>query len=117
MHHQKDAEEVVQLGKLIPDAWASPGWVVPPHGFDECSRIGIQPRASNRGRPPLGRLFHRQNKRKPARCQAITVAGLTMVGNSSQRGQHSIQRHPEEPVRAGEPRTLDLTVQHVELLA
>ncbi len=29
---------------------------------------------------------------------------------------HSTQRHPKEPVRAGEPRTLDLTVQHAELL-
>jgi hypothetical protein len=30
------------------------------------------------GRPPRGRDFHRQYARKPARCQRITVSGLTI---------------------------------------
>jgi hypothetical protein len=31
------------------------------------------------GRPPGDFDFHRQNKRNPARCQRITVPGLTIV--------------------------------------
>jgi len=30
------------------------------------------------GLPPQHRDFHRQNKRKPARCQRITVSGSTI---------------------------------------
>jgi hypothetical protein len=30
------------------------------------------------GLPPRERHFHRQNKRKPARCQRMTVSGLTI---------------------------------------
>ena len=59
---------------------------------------------STRGRPPLGRLFHRQNRRNPARCQAITVVGLTMVSNSSQRGhtrRNATQKSRSEPVSRG----------------
>jgi hypothetical protein len=31
------------------------------------------------GLPPRDREFHRQNKRKPARCQRMTVSGLTIT--------------------------------------
>jgi hypothetical protein len=31
------------------------------------------------GLPPRDRDFHRQNKRKPARCQRMTVSGFTIT--------------------------------------
>ena len=38
------ADVDVELGEFIPDPWASPGWVIPPHGLDERPHIGIYPR-------------------------------------------------------------------------
>ena len=38
-------------------------------------------------RPPRGRDFQRQYKRKPARCQPTTVSGLTITSASFQRDQ------------------------------
>jgi hypothetical protein len=35
------------------------------------------------GRPPRGRDFQRQNKRKPARCHSMTVSGLTIAKASN----------------------------------
>jgi hypothetical protein len=39
------------------------------------------------GRPPRRRDFQRQYKRKPARCPATTVSGLTITSASFQRDQ------------------------------
>ncbi len=47
--------------------------------------------------PPLGRIFHRQYARKPARCQRTTVAGWTITsacchfGQSRRSATHSIR--------------------------
>jgi hypothetical protein len=43
------------------------------------SRINLLISADSLGRPPGDFDFHRQYKRKPARCQRITVSGLTIV--------------------------------------
>jgi hypothetical protein len=43
------------------------------------SRIIIRMSAGSFGRPPGDFDFHRQYKRKPARCQRITVSGLTIA--------------------------------------
>ena len=40
------------------------------------------------GRPARGRDRQRQKRRKPARCQPITVSGFTRTRTSVQRGQH-----------------------------
>jgi hypothetical protein len=43
------------------------------------SRINRRTSAGNLGLPPRDLDFHRQYKRKPARCQRITVSGLTIA--------------------------------------
>jgi hypothetical protein len=43
------------------------------------SRINCLTSIGTFGRPPRGRDFHRQYKRKPARCQRMTVSGLTIA--------------------------------------
>ncbi len=48
------------------------------------TRSRISP--ATRGRPPRPRDFHRQYKRKPRRCQRITVAGLMIVTASRIEG-------------------------------
>src|SRR5262249_34601034 len=37
------------------------------------------------GRPPRRQLFHVQNRRKPLRCQAMTVSGFTITSLSANR--------------------------------
>ena len=49
--------------------------------------IGARTSGSILGRPPLRRPRHVQYLRNPARCQAMTVAGLTMISVSFQRAQ------------------------------
>src|SRR5262249_52775542 len=43
------------------------------------SRISVLKSAGSFGRPPGDFDFNRQYKRKPARCQRITVSGLTIA--------------------------------------
>src|SRR6266568_8415939 len=43
------------------------------------SRISVLMSKGSFGRPPGDFDFHRQNKRNPARCQRITVSGLTIA--------------------------------------
>jgi hypothetical protein len=50
------------------------------------SRINYLTSTGTFGRPPRGRDFHRQYKRKPARCQRITVTGLTIAKALSTSG-------------------------------
>jgi len=63
----------------MPNFWSSP-WMrgAPQSGFKvDISRINARMSAGTPGRPVRCRLFHVQNKRKPRRCQARTVAGWT----------------------------------------
>jgi hypothetical protein len=52
----------------------------PQSGF-AAARVRISARTSPAtvGRPVRRRLFQRQNSRKPCRCHAMTVSGLTMM--------------------------------------
>src|ERR1700675_2014240 len=50
------------------------------------SRISWRISIETFGRPPRQRDFHRQNKRKPARCQQTTVSGWTIAKASTTRG-------------------------------
>jgi hypothetical protein len=68
------------------------------------------------GRPARRRLFHVQNRRKPRRCQATTVAGWTMTSVV----RHLVQTRepdPEQAVGCGqaEPRPAR-ALQHQELV-
>jgi hypothetical protein len=47
--------------------------------FSRDTRISARTSAGTRGRPVRARLFHLQNQRKPWRCEAMTVAGRTMI--------------------------------------
>jgi hypothetical protein len=51
------------------------------------SRINCLTSTGTFGRPPRRRDLHRQYKRKPARCQRITVSGLTIANTLSTSGQ------------------------------
>jgi hypothetical protein len=42
-------------------------------------RISVRTSSGTVGRPTRRRLFHVQNRRKPWRCHAMTVSGLTMT--------------------------------------
>jgi hypothetical protein len=50
------------------------------------SRINCLTSTGTFGRPPRGRDFHRQYKRKPARCQRMTVSGLVIAKALSTSG-------------------------------
>ena len=63
----------------IPNFRSSP-WIrgAPQSGFaPDISRINARTSAGTPGRPVRCRLFQVQNRRKPRRCQARTVAGCT----------------------------------------
>ena len=51
------------------------------------SRINWRISSGTFGLPPRRRDFHRQNKRKPARCQRMTVSGLTITKAFTMRGE------------------------------
>jgi hypothetical protein len=50
------------------------------------------------GRPPIGRERHRQERRKPVRCQPITVSGFTMTRTSLPVGPTTAESRPEEAI-------------------
>jgi hypothetical protein len=73
---------------LMPSLSSSP-WIrgAPQSGFAMLmSRINSLTSTGTFGRPPCGRDLHRQYKRKPARCQRITVSGLTIARALSTSG-------------------------------
>jgi len=70
-----------ELEKLAMDPWCAPQWVGEthlPNKMTDLQRVF--------GRPPRGLDFQRQYARKPARCQRITVSGLTITRASSMPG-------------------------------
>jgi hypothetical protein len=65
----------------MPSLSSSP-WILgaPQSGLARLmSRINFLRSADSFGRPPGDLDFHRQYKRKPARCQRMTVSGLTIA--------------------------------------
>ena len=73
--------ETVVWPILIPSLRSSP-WILgaPQNGLATLmSRINCRRSDGASGRPPSGRDLHRQYDRKPARCQRITVSGLTIA--------------------------------------
>ena len=58
----------------------------------DISRINAQTSAGTPGRPVRCWLFHVQNRRKPRRCQASTVAGCTTWSAARQPG-HRFDSH------------------------
>jgi len=56
------------------------------------SRISARTSCGTAGRPVRWRLFHVQNKRKPRRCHATTVSGLTMY-TAERQPHHACASH------------------------
>ena len=79
----------------IPSLRSSPWMRGAPHnGFSRVMRrISVLTSAGSGGRPRRrGRDFQVQKARKPLRCQAITVSGLTITAASRQRGQRRYRK-------------------------
>ena len=90
--------------RLMPSLRSSP-WILgaPQSGLAMLmSRINCLTSGATFGRPPRGRDFHRQYKRKPARCQRITVSGLTIAKALSTSGAKPYS--PTNTVRSILPR-------------
>jgi hypothetical protein len=62
-------------------------------------RISVRTSAGTDGRPTRRRLFHVHNSRKPPRCHAMTVSGLT----STSALRHSCQTRESQPRADGRP--------------
>jgi hypothetical protein len=70
-----------ELEKLAMNPWCAPQWVGETHLANELTDF-----QRVFGRPFRGLDFQRQYARKPARCQRITVFGLTIFKASSTPG-------------------------------
>ena len=72
-----------QLQKFAVNVRSAPEWI-----FAVSMRINSRTSLGTAGRPGLPcRIFQRQNKPKPLRCQPITVAGWMMKTRASQSFQ------------------------------
>src|ERR1700692_2948426 len=94
-----------ELEKLAMNPWCAPQWVGETDLANELTdfRSGLD--------------FQRQYARKPARCQRITVSGLTIFKASSAPGAN---RYNPANIRRSLPRKVSrcgrFTSQHVELM-
>ena len=102
---------------VMPNFCSSP-WMrgAPQSGFAvDSSRISARVLASTVGRPVRRRLFQVQKRRKPRRCQAMTVAGCTTCSAVRQRPQtreshaHSSRSDGPSGRRAGRARCITAT--------
>ena len=91
----------------------------PHNGFASAIvRINWRTSRGTLGRPTRRRLFHVQKSRKPRRCQARTVSGLTMTTAARHSFQTSRQPDPQHSVGMREPQSLrPRSVHHVELMS
>jgi hypothetical protein len=68
-------------------------------------RIRVRIAGLTSGRPLFRLEIRLQNRRKPRRCQATTVSGLTMINARCQSfqvlGHQRTQVFPKDPARAG----------------
>ena len=82
------------------DAGCTPSGILPAHLADQVSDL-----EQMTGRPGWPRrTFQVQKRRKPARCQATTVSGLTMASaerQSRQRRERQIQNRRSAAVNFG----------------
>src|SRR6476646_4048807 len=62
------------------------------------SRISLRISNGTGGRPPRGRDFQRQYKRKPARCHLMTVAGLTNRKRIKNAREEAMKTNEHQPV-------------------
>jgi hypothetical protein len=93
----------------------------PQEGFSlHILRISARTSGEMTGRPGLPqRTFQVQNRRNPARCQAMTVSGLTMVSAERQATPEARQTDPQQAVSRGQfqafcsssPKHTDLVTQ------
>jgi hypothetical protein len=68
--------------------------------------------------PEARRTFQVQNKRKPARCQATTVSGLTMASAERQSLQRrDSQTHNRRSVEVNLGRFFRGSLKHADLVA
>src|SRR6266446_2433584 len=103
-----------------PSLSSSPWMRGAPHsGFSALiRRISARTSASIFGRPPRERDFHRQYRRKPARCQRTRVSGRTIVMASRTDGNHRIQRDQEQAIPIRELNaTAHPPLQHNQLMS
>src|SRR6184192_4107536 len=78
----RDAD--AEFEQFAVDARSTPAGILPAHLEDQISDLTSREMT---GRPSWSRrTFQVQKKRKPARCQATTVSGLTMPSASHARG-------------------------------
>jgi hypothetical protein len=71
-----------RLAETVMPSLSSSPWILgaPQSGLARLmSRTSVLMSADSLGRPPSDFDFHRQYKRKPARCHRITVSGLTIA--------------------------------------
>ncbi len=82
--------ETVASEILMPSFMSSP-WTrgAPQSGFSRLMRrMGSRTSRGTGGRPPIRRRdFQVQKRRKPFRCQAMTVSGFTVTSASRQAGR------------------------------
>ena len=80
-------------------------------------RISARTSEGTVGRPVRRRLFHVQSRRKPRRCQAMTVSGLTMTSAVRQLFQTPVS-HTHRSRSAAVSRTRrPCSVKHLQLMS
>jgi len=104
----------------MPSLSSSP-WIrgAPQNGLARLmSRINWRISRGTFGLPPRARDFHRQNNRNPARCQRMTVSGLTITKVFRMPGTRPIKARKNEAITFAEnkpPRRF--SSQHIKLVA
>ena len=88
--------------------------------FFDClhiSRISRRTSSDTCGLPARRPDFHRQNERKPARCQRITVSGSRIATGVQDARCNSIQADEDQTIEITEDRALGrASTQHVQLM-
>ena len=102
-----------ELQQLAMDTRRAPQRILSAHPPDQRAQVRI-----DFGRPPRERDFHRQYRRKPARCQRMRVSGRTIVMALRTEWKPSIQHDQEQAIPV---RELDATayppLQHNQLMS
>src|SRR6202043_638233 len=82
------------------------------------SRISRRISSGTIGLPPRVRDFHRQNKRKPARCQRMTVLRFDDHQGVQNARRNPIEAGKNEAIEVAEGESLrGFSSEHVELVA
>ena len=110
----RDAD--AEFEQFAVDARSTPAGILPAHLEDQISDLTSREMT---GRPSWSRrTFQVQKKRKPARCQATTVSGLTMASAERQSRQRcDRQIHNRRPPGVNFGRFLADLRRHTDLVA